>query len=124
MSRIAPVDDDYWLSVPHHDGLLRQLELAGDLCRVIYSSVDEKERCLELRGVAALVVRDIRENAIILSMMLYPNGEVARARAEAAVYFDMLYNGSSPPCQRPMFVMDSSYGATVVAECSEVWEVS
>jgi hypothetical protein len=114
-------------AAPHHDGSLHGIVMQdeGSTCLVLYRSTDGVRRVVTLTGVHKLDVSSFRQGNIIDSIMVFPSGETTNRGYDALLL--RLGWGRLPGLKgRFLFVMDSSYGAEVIADCENVeidnWE--
>jgi len=126
MSQVSYDEDGFVRGFPYHDGELNGIltGVKGD-AYIAFASSQGEARVLRLCGLKALHVGNFLQGNIILDMRVYP---AARARGDAEIerrLMERLFLGvSSLSDDALVFVLDSSYGADVIAVCQglEVFE--
>ena len=112
-------DEHGQLVARHHDGELYGIMLSDDECRLHYRSSDGVSRIIRLLGIHTLDLSRFREGNVILSMMAYPC-QVASNKVPEELLRRLGW-GKLPKLKgKYIFVLDSSYGAELVANCDEV----
>lgn len=119
-------DDGFLRGFRYHDGSLDGLliqELGAVACLAI-RSVDDEQRIITLRQVSALHVDAFREGNIINNLRALRSDQLQKDEGVARWLADRLDLAvAKVPADRLVFVLESSYGASVVAVIGE-FEVS
>jgi hypothetical protein len=104
---------------PHHDGALDGIMVDGNECRLYYRSSDGMRRIILLRGVRLLDLSNFREGNIIMSIMVHSCQE-ASAKVSDEKIRRLGWGKISLFEGRYFFILDSSYGAEIIANCDSV----
>lgn len=121
MSKSTPAEADQngWIDVPHHDGDLLGVVVEEPNCLLAYRSTDGVRRGLRLVGVHSMDLSGFRQGNIIMSMMMF-SPEVAPKRLSEAQWLRLGHGGHPRLKGRYVFLLDSSYGAELVADCDDI----
>lgn len=113
------VDEHGRLAAPHHDGHLVGVMVGRDECTVHFETRERTCHRLRLTGLRGLDVSRFREGNIILSVMIH-RAEDAERLIERDLQKTLGHGTPHRFAGRFAVVIDSSYGAELVADCDGV----
>jgi len=120
MSQITCDQDGFVRGFPYHDGFLDGVLASngGKEVHLALRAASGEQRVLTLRRVTALHVEGFREGNIVLNMRMLPAGRLASEEEVRCLLADrLLVNAANLPEDVMVFVLESSFGAEVVAIC-------
>jgi len=105
---------------PHHDGeLLGVMCLSNSEVEIMYRCTKGVQRVIRLLSVYEMDISCFRNGNIILSIMIHP-AEEASERVSKAQLCRLGYGRPIPLKGKVLFLLDSSYGAEIIANCDDV----
>lgn len=123
---MSTIDTDalgYVRGFPYHDGWLTGVLLDEDgeaRAHLALRSADGQRRVVTLSGLIALSLEGVREGNIVLSLRCCTKALLSRCPEVASVAEQRLgLTSAQLPEGCLVFVLESSYGADLVAACSE-----
>ena len=123
MKHVATDESGVLVGFPHHDGTLDGVLLidGGTVVELLLTDTAGRKSRLQLRGVRALQVEDLREGNIVLRIELWAVRR-ARERRDLAEAIDerlgLRLERLSP--ESLVFQLTPSYGARILAVCEGV----
>jgi hypothetical protein len=105
----------------YHDGFLDGIAVSDRDAQLSIRSVDGERRVVALHGVAHLKLDDFRQGNIISNLWWLTVPEALRVEHVARRLTE--HFGQNLPVELFVFILDSSYGAELIALC-ELAEVS
>jgi hypothetical protein len=122
--RLSCDENGMLVGFPHHDGSLDGVLMSGTDAHLALRSSQGEPRVLTLRRVSSLHVGDFCQGNIVGSLWLFRGDQLAhRAHVQRALMEKLQLDAGKLAPTDMVFLLDSSYGADVVAVCGEV-EVS
>jgi hypothetical protein len=117
---MVETDDRGHVLVPHHDGNLDAIiNVTDSETLLLYRCVRGIRRSIRLVGVHDISVYNFRMGNIILDATVH-NAADAALVATAEHLKRLGYGQASPLKGKFLFILESSYGAEVVADCDDV----
>jgi hypothetical protein len=123
MSQLGCDDNGFIKGFPYHDGFLDGI-LIDDRGKNIYLALraaSGEQRILTLRGVAAFHAEGFREGNIVLNMRILTQNHAMTDEPTRRILSERLFvdDGVLPKGAR-VFLLESSFGAEIVAICHDV----
>ncbi len=109
---------------PYHDGLLQAVVLTEGRAMLEVRSTAGQCHVIELRGLTAFSAEGVREGNVVLNIRLLDPARIVGDTELTKLVRDRLHLESSAlaEIQQLIFYLETSYGAEVLALCSE-WSV-
>lgn len=121
MSSVSVDTHGFLRGFPYHDGALEGVLVSAGSAPQIHlaiRSADGEPRVLTLHGVAAFLLDGFREGNIILHIRVLNAGTAEESPAVRA--WEAGRRALSLDPDAVVFVLESSYGATILAVCRDV----
>ena len=123
MVRVSCDEKGFVMGFPYHDGFLDGVltSNAGEEVHLALRSSGGERRVLTLRHVVALHIEGFREGNILLNLRMLSAGRVAGDAEVQRILSERLFlDPAKLRADATVFLLESSFGADVVAICSEV----
>src|SRR5688572_13067177 len=123
MSAVSSDDNGVLRGFSYHDGYLDGVLVSdgGTTANLALRSSAGELRVLALRGLVALDVSNFREGNLVLNIRLLPAARIAGIDDVRTLLAERLFiEPAGIPTDAAIFLLESSFGADVVAICRDV----